>query len=110
MDARLLREPLAEVDAGQFDLTHVSKHSAGLERLLRRLSENLLVQFSVASFVVMALIAVGLATVLSNKIRSDAIGDLVDETVGASSSRLLAAINPADLETPMTGERYDKFH
>ena len=109
-DAHLLRESLTEVDAGQFDMTRVHKHSAGLKRLLRRLSENLLVQFSVASFVVMALIAVGLALVLSNKIRSDEIGDLVDETVGASSSRLLAAITPADLETPMTGERYDNFH
>jgi len=109
-DARLLRESLTEVDSGPFNLIHVSTLSAGLERLLRRLSENLLVQFSVASFVVMAVIAMGLAIVLSNKIRSDAIGDLVDETVGVSSSRLLAAITPADLETPMTGERYDKFH
>ena len=77
---------------------------------MRHLKENLLVQFSVASFVVMAVIAVVIAIVLSNKIRSDAVDDLVDEAVGVSTGRLLSAIVPSDLEVPMTGERYDKFH
>jgi signal transduction histidine kinase len=74
------------------------------------LRDNLLVQFSVVSFVVTAVIAVVLAIVLSNKIRSDAIDDLVNEAVGASQGRFLSAITPADLEVPMTGERYDRFH
>lgn len=72
--------------------------------------DNLVVQFSITSFGIMAVIAVVLAVVLSNKIRSDAIDDLVDEAVGASSGRLLNAITPADLDVPMTGERYDRFH
>ena len=77
---------------------------------MRHLRENLLVQFSVVSFVAMAVIAVVLAIVLSNKIRSDAINDLVDEAVGSASGRLLSTITPADLEVPMTGARYDRFH
>jgi signal transduction histidine kinase len=77
---------------------------------MRKLRENLLVQFSVISFAVMAVIAVVLAIVLSNKIRSDAIDEQVNEAVGASRGRLLSVITPADLEVPMTGERYDRFN
>ena len=77
---------------------------------MRHLSENLLLQFSVASFVVLATTAMILAVALSRKIRSDAMDDLVDQAVGASSERLLSAIDPGDLRVPMTGERYDKFH
>ena len=77
---------------------------------MKRRSENLLVQFSVISFVVLATIAMILAVALSRKIRSDALDDLVDQAVGASSERLLSAIEPGDLRVPMTGERYDKFH
>ena len=58
----------------------------------------------------MAVIAVVLAIVLSNKVRSDVVSDLVGEAVSTSSGRLLSAIAPADLEAPMTGERYDEFH
>lgn len=71
---------------------------------------NLVVQFSVVSFVVMASVAVILAIVLSNKIRSDAVSDLVDEAVGSSSARVLRVLTPEDLGAPMTGERYDRFH
>jgi signal transduction histidine kinase len=59
---------------------------------------------------VMAIIAVVLAIVLSNKIRSDAMDALVEEAVGSARGRLLRAITPADLEVPMHGERYDRFH
>ncbi|MEE9569873.1 MAG: hypothetical protein V3W37_10835, partial [Candidatus Binatia bacterium] len=76
----------------------------------RSFKENLLVQFSVVGFLIMVIIAVVLATALSNKVRSDAVGAMVDEAVGVASGRLLMAITPADLEVPMTGARYDKFH
>ena len=78
--------------------------------LLKHLKENLLVQFSAASFLVMVLIEVALAAVLSNAIRSDAVEDLVDEAIGATTDRLLTVIDSEDLETPMTGVRYDEFH
>ena len=74
------------------------------------LRDNLLVQFSVVGFVVVLVIAVTLAAVLSKKIRSDAVDSLIDEAVGTSSGRLLAAVTRADLDTPMTGARYDTFH
>ena len=77
---------------------------------MRLVRENLVVQFSVLSFVVLAAIAVILSVVLSNKIESDAVDDLVEEAVNGSSGRLLSVITPADLEVPMTGERYDSFH
>jgi len=77
---------------------------------MRRLRENLLVPISVVSFVVMAVIAVVLAVALGDRIRSEAIAALVDEAVGHASGRLLGEITPPDLEVPMTGERYDRFH
>ncbi len=77
---------------------------------MKRLKENLLIQFSVISFVVMAIIAVVLAVVLSNGIRSHAVDMVVNEAIAGSSGRLLSAITPADLEIPMTGERYNRFH
>jgi len=77
---------------------------------MRLVRENLVVQFSVLSLVVLAAIAVILSVVLSNKIESDAVDDLVEEAVNGSSGRLLSVITPADLEVPMTGERYDSFH
>jgi hypothetical protein len=72
---------------------------------MRHLRDNLLVQFSVVSLVVMAAIGVVFAMAISNKIRSDAVDHLIDEAVDASSGRLLEAITAADLEAPMYGER-----
>lgn len=77
---------------------------------MKVVKENLLLQFSVVSFIVLATFAVFLSTILANKIRSDAINSLTEEAVGASSGRLLNAITPADLELPMIGERYDRFN
>ena len=76
---------------------------------MKRLRQNLLVQFSTLSFLIMAAVAVVIATMLSNKIRSDAVENLIDEAVGASAGRLLSSITPDDLELPMTGARYDSF-
>ncbi|PYO17271.1 MAG: hypothetical protein DMD88_20955, partial [Candidatus Rokuibacteriota bacterium] len=72
--------------------------------------ENLLFRFSAVSFVVMALVAVVLAIALADKIRSDAVDALVAEAVGHASGRVLTAITPSDLEVPMTGARYQRFH
>ena len=76
---------------------------------MRRLSENLLVQFSLASLVMLTVVAVILAQVLSSRVRQEAVDDLVDEAVGASVGRVLSVLEPADFDTPMTGERYDRF-
>ena len=76
---------------------------------MRLLKENLLVQFSVVSLIAMAIIAVVSGVFLSNAIQSHAVDALIDDAIADSSGRLLTAITPADLETPMTGERYDRF-
>ncbi len=77
---------------------------------MRRFKENLFVQFSVASFVILLIISLVLTVVLSKAIRSDAIQDLTDEVVGVTAGHLLTVIGPQDLDTPMTGARYDEFH
>ena len=76
---------------------------------MRPLRENMVVQFSVVSFGIMAIIAVSFFMSISNEIRSNAIDDLVKEAVGASSGRLLSFLTAADLEAPMYGARYDRF-
>ena len=65
-----------------------------------RLRHNIVVRFSVISFVVLAAIAATLVYALSAKIRSDAVQDLVDEAIGASAGRLLTAVAPSDFQTP----------
>ena len=77
---------------------------------MRHIKENLLVQFSVASFVILVVIGLVLAVGLSKAIQVDAIEDLIDEAVGVTTGRLMTVIGPEDLETPMTGSRYDEFH
>ena len=76
---------------------------------MKRLAGNLLVQFSLASFVMLIVVGVILVQVLSSKLRQHAVDDLVDEAIGASAGRLLSGLEPADFDTPMTGERYDRF-
>ncbi|MDP2730953.1 MAG: ATP-binding protein [Dehalococcoidales bacterium] len=77
---------------------------------MKLLKENLLLQFSVVSFIVIAIIAVTLVVFLSNIVQSHAVDALAEEAIADSKGRLLGAITPADLEIPMTGERYAKFH
>ncbi|HEY82197.1 MAG TPA: response regulator [Dehalococcoidia bacterium] len=77
---------------------------------MRLLKENLLLQFSVVSLVAMVIIAAVFVVLLSNIIKAHALEDAVEEAIATSSGRLLKAIKPADLEIPMTGERYNRFH
>jgi hypothetical protein len=77
---------------------------------MRLMTRNLVVQFSIASLLIMASVGLVISVVLSNKIHSWAVSDLVDEAVGASESRLLSVLTPEDLDVPMTGSRYDRFH
>ena len=74
---------------------------------MKSVLDNLLIQFSVASFVILAVIAVALGVVLTDKIQSQAVNALAEEAVGDFSGRILRVITPADLEAPMTGERID---
>lgn len=73
------------------------------------LRHNLLIQFAVVGFAVIVVIGAALALVLAEAIRSNAVDDLVEEAVGASSGRLAGVLTPADFETPMTDARYERF-
>lgn len=77
---------------------------------MRLLRESQLLQFSIASFLVMAAVAAGFIIFLSDMIQSRAFEALTEEAVADASGRLLEAITPDDLMIPMTGERYDRFH
>ena len=77
---------------------------------MRLLTGHLVVRFAVVSFVLMSSMGLVISAVLSDKLRSWAISDLVDEAVGASESRPLTALTPEDLDVPMTGARYGRFH
>jgi signal transduction histidine kinase len=78
--------------------------------MTRYFKDNLLVQFSTVSLVIMAILALILALVLTNKIQSDARVALVAEAVGNASWRVHTIMTPADLAIPMTGARYTRFH
>ena len=73
------------------------------------LNDNLLFRFSAISFILLATIAMCLAYVLANKVRSDAVTDLADQAIGAATGRLLSVITPSDFEEPMSGKRYYDF-
>ena len=77
---------------------------------MKLLRHSVVAQFAVVTFVIMAAMAVMITAMLSSKIRSGAIEDLVSEAVGASEGRLLRTIVPGDLDVPMTGPRYEEFH
>lgn len=77
---------------------------------MQHLKENLVIQFSVISFIIMFILATTLFIVLSDRIRADALNALAEEAIGSASGRLLSAITSSDLETPMQGERYNRFH
>ncbi|MFQ5896198.1 MAG: diguanylate cyclase domain-containing protein, partial [Nitrospinota bacterium] len=77
---------------------------------MRRLPENLVIQFFLLSSVILAGIPWILAAALTAEIRQYAIDALVDEAVLAAKASLLRDITPADLKIPMRGERYSRFH
>ncbi|MCX6003448.1 MAG: PAS domain S-box protein, partial [Chloroflexi bacterium] len=78
--------------------------------LTKIMKENLFIQFTVASFVVLAVVAAALTLSLSNTVRVNAIRAATDETVAENRAPILAHITAADLATPMTGERYTQFN
>jgi hypothetical protein len=77
---------------------------------MRYFKDNLLIQFSTVSLVIIAVLALTLALVLTHKIQSDARAALVAEAVRNTSWRMQMVMTPADLAVPMTGARYTRFH
>ena len=88
------------------------KHSLLLKArvALKALKGNMFAQFSITAFLYLAVIAIILIVVLSSALRSHEINRLVNEATEHSMSHILQEITPADLSTPMRGEKYEVFH
>ncbi|MBI4284655.1 MAG: hypothetical protein HY670_01985 [Chloroflexi bacterium] len=76
---------------------------------MNQVRENLFLQFSIVSFVALVIIAFVLNASIASAVRSHAEAALASEAVAMASNHLVARITLADLETPMTGDRYDRF-
>jgi hypothetical protein len=76
---------------------------------MKSMWDNLLVRFSVVSLAVLAAFAVSIAVFVSDRIRNDAIDEVIEHAVFDTHVMALGAMEPADFEGPMTGERFDEF-
>jgi PAS domain S-box-containing protein len=70
---------------------------------------NLFIQFMILSLVVLTSVGVAIDLILSDVVQSNAIEGVIDETIATNSHRIMSILTPADLETPMVGERYAQF-
>jgi PAS domain S-box-containing protein len=76
---------------------------------MKSIWDNLLVRFSVVSMVVLAAVAVSIVVFVSDQIKRDAIEDVIDRAAFDTHPMVLGALEPADFEGPMAGERLDEF-
>ena len=70
---------------------------------------NLMVQFSLVCLLITIAVASALALAQSRSARSQLVSHFINAAVDVSTARVIGEITPADLETPMTGERYISF-
>ena len=77
---------------------------------MRLWKENLLLQFSITSFVVMALLAILLSLVLANTSRDHVLQEVQTEARDTLYLRVLGRLTPDDLNQPMAGARLETFH
>lgn len=76
----------------------------------QRIRQNLLLQFSILSFVVMAIISAVLLLVLTANVRSSVLAEAGEEARDTLALRVTNRLTPADMVNGMTGSRYDEFH
>lgn len=81
-----------------------------MKNLIKWFRLGLLGQFIVASFVVVVAIAVGLAWLTGNTIKSGALADFASEAEHTVAVRVEKRLTPEDFQQPMVGERYDEFY
>ncbi|MBI2303904.1 MAG: hypothetical protein HYU86_04050 [Chloroflexi bacterium] len=77
---------------------------------MKTLRENLLVQFSIVSFFVTVATALLMTWGLTTITRQNILDEAKNEAVDTLADRVLNKLTPADLQNPMTGQRYDEFH
>jgi len=76
---------------------------------VKRFNSNMLVQFSVLSFVVLMLIALSLGFFISGKIESFSLGEALHHVETDAEVFINDYLLPSDFENPMEGERYEEF-
>lgn len=77
--------------------------------MIQQLRHNLLLQFSVVSLAVMAIIAIVLAGVLARTTRDHIMDEVALNARDTLSRRVAANLTAADLSQGMTGQRYAEF-
>ena len=76
---------------------------------MKFLRQNMLVQFSILSFLILLAIALASAFFISSKVEDNAIKEVVNHVKTDTGVILTKSLEPADLEAPMVGERYKQF-
>jgi putative nucleotidyltransferase with HDIG domain len=79
-----------------------------LRNLFSRLS--LLTRFSIVAFLVMLVVAIGLAAWLEDKLQSDALWAVAENTATQVNNSLNPSIDLTDLEGPISGQRYESIN
>src|SRR3989304_3209235 len=77
---------------------------------MRGLKEGLFWPFALVSLAVMGLLALLLSLSLGRSIQAMVLEHAVAEAVDVQRPLVISQLEPQDLEQPMTGERYDRFH
>jgi len=77
---------------------------------MKGLKEGIFWQFALVSLAVMGLLALLLSLSLSRSIRTMVLENAVADALDVQRPRVTSQLTPQDLEQPMTGERYDRFH
>ncbi|OGO21319.1 MAG: hypothetical protein A2Y54_04540 [Chloroflexi bacterium RBG_16_51_16] len=79
-----------------------------LRNLFPRLS--LITQFSIVAFLVLLLVAIGLAAGLEDQLRRDALWAIAENAANQVNNSLNPSIHLSDLAVPLSGKRYDSIN
>ena len=77
---------------------------------MKGLKEGLFWQFALVSLAVMGLLALLLSLSLGRSIQAMVLDNAVAEALDVQRPLVISQLTPQDLEQPLTGERYDRFH
>ncbi|GEM_PF-6507488 len=80
------------------------------QSLIRTIKENLLVQFSIAALLVLAVMLVGTGWVMKGSFKDLVLHEVEADAVAASHLAVANFLTVKDLRDPMTGQRYDEFN
>ncbi len=76
---------------------------------MRHFKDNLVLQFSVACFIALAIVGSTMILGAMARIEEEAVGYASLQALHHAEGPILAQLDPSDFEAPMTGARYDEF-